>query len=292
MSCTHKENAVPPLKKVLALTLSYMVIEAVAGYYAGSLALLADAGHMLADSGALVLSLFASWLALQPASSQKTYGYYRVEILAALVNGLTLGLIAYFILSEALTRLWIPQPVMAPTVIWVALGGLLVNLMAVRWLHASQQCNLNVRGAYLHVLGDLLGSIGALVAGGLMWGFGWMWADSVVSIAISILILVSAARLTLEAVNVLLEGCPAHINVQEVKATLLKAPGVVSVHDLHVWTIASGKDALSAHVVVHPEAYTHDTLSALQHTLRHEFGLSHLTLQLEPPEFEEALVHF
>ncbi|MBX2860981.1 MAG: cation diffusion facilitator family transporter [Vampirovibrio sp.] len=301
MDCSHSHHApmvagdkatVNKLKLVLFLVAAYMVAEVIGGLLSGSLALLADAGHMISDVGAIGLALFAAWLASQPVSSQNTYGYHRIEILAALLNGVFLSLMSLWILYESFQRFWEPEAVEGGLMFWVALGGLLVNAASVWLLHRDKDQNLNVRGAYLHILGDLLGSVGAIIAAGLILQFGWTWADPVAGCLIAVLILFSAFRLIQEAVAVLLEGSPAHLDVGVIQETVLNLPGVQSVHDLHVWTIATQKEALSAHVTVDEAAFTPETITAIQHALKEQFGLSHVTIQIEPPGFEEDEIHF
>lgn len=279
------------LTVALALTTSYMLAEAIGGWYANSLALLADAGHMLSDSGALALSLFALWIARKPATPERTYGYHRTEILAALANGATLIAISLFIFVEAWERFREPQPVMGQTVMLIALGGLLVNLAGMWTLHGGRDDNLNVRGAWLHLLTDALGSVGAIAGGAMVWAFEWYWADPAVSVVIGLLVIYSSWALLRESVGVLLEGTPAHINLVEVRRAMLEVEGVSSVHDLHVWTISSGLDAMSGHVVVPDDDAERrgrgTILTELHHVLHERFGLHHMTIQVEPPEFGE-----
>jgi cobalt-zinc-cadmium efflux system protein len=277
-----------PLSITLALAATYMVAEVVGGFLANSLALLADAGHMLSDVGALALSLFAIWIAQKPATPQHTYGYYRTEILAALANGATLVAISLLIFVEAWERLGEPQPVAGRTVMLIAVGGLLVNLAGLWILHGGKDDSLNVRGAWLHLLTDALGSVGAIVGGALVWAYGWYWADPVVSVAIGLLVIYSAWHLLKESVSVLLEGTPAHIDLGAVRAAMAEVDGVEEVHDLHVWTITSGMDAMSGHVVVRDGGRPHEEVLGELHTVLHErFELHHMTIQIEPPGFPE-----
>jgi cobalt-zinc-cadmium efflux system protein len=276
---------------VLALVASYMVAEAVGGWLAGSLALLADAGHMLSDAAALALALFASWITTRPATPQRTFGYHRTEILAALANGVTLVAISLVIFVEAFERIRDPQPVQGALVMGIALGGLLVNGIGMWVLHGGRDDNLNVRGAWLHMLGDALGSVGAVVGGALVYFRGWTWVDPVVSVLIGLLVIYSSWGLLRESVSVLLEGTPSHIDLHEVRSAMLQVPDVEAVHDLHVWTITSGMEAMSGHVIVadpgerRPSA---DILADLHRMLHDRFGLHHLTIQLEPRGFSDA----
>src|SRR5690606_26250496 len=246
-------------RKRLALTFGlvtiYMVAEVIGGLLTNSLALLADAGHMLSDAAALALSLFAIWIAQKPATPKHTYGYYRTEILAALVNGATLVAIAIFIFVEAFQRFGEPPEVQGPLMMGVATGGLLINLLGLWILNSGRGESLNVQGAWLHVLTDALGSVGAMTAGGLIWAFGWQWADPVASVTIAMLVVYSAWALLKETVAVLMEGAPGHIGVDEVRGAVRGVPGVQAVHDLHVWTITSGMVAMSGHVVVGEEHF-------------------------------------
>jgi cobalt-zinc-cadmium efflux system protein len=265
---------------VLALTIAFMIVEAVGGYLSGSLALLADAGHMLTDAGALGLSLLSAWIALRPANARKTYGYQRWEILAALINGAALFAIAAWVILEAVHRIQHPQPIRAELFLVVAAGGLLVNLVSLFILHGIRQGNLNARGAYLHVLGDALGSVGALAAAGIILATGWTLADPIISIALALLILIGAWRLLRESTDILLEGVPAHVSMAEVQRRMVAVPGVAAVHDLHVWTVTSGMVAMSGHAIVpnldaHPEVL--DRIRSEMALL----GIAHVTIQLE-----------
>jgi len=259
-----------------------MIAEVVGGVLANSLALLADAGHMLADVAALGLSLFAAWIARRPPSSRRTYGYYRAEILAALANGAALGAIAVLIVVEALRRFASPLPVRPAVMIPVAVLGLLVNVAMLAVLRESRQANLNLRGAWLHVLTDALGSLQAVVAGVLIATLGWHWADPAVSLAIAGLVVYSAWGLVGEAVSVLMESAPGGIDVDQVREAMLQVPGVRGVHDLHVWSISSSFPALSAHVEAAEGAHA-EVLSRLRSLLETRFGITHSTIQVESP---------
>jgi cobalt-zinc-cadmium efflux system protein len=265
----------------LALTGTIAVAEAVGGYLTNSLALMADAGHMLTDISALGLSLLALWFAGKPADVKKTYGYYRMEILSALLNGVLLVGITVVILMEAWERFRAPAEVRLGPMAIVALIGLAANLGALAFLHRSH--SMNVRGAFLHVLGDALSSVGVLVGAGVMWLTGWYVVDPIISVLISVVIVVGALKLVRDAVDVLLEAVPAHVDMSVVKDLLLKVQGVRDVHDLHVWTIASGMYALSAHLVVRdPMVCNNDEiLSAVKHELFDRFGIDHTTIQIE-----------
>jgi cobalt-zinc-cadmium efflux system protein len=266
---------------VLVLTAIFMVVEAVGGWYSGSLALLADAGHMLSDVGALGLSLFAIWIARKPPNSKQTYGFHRTEILAALINGATLIAISIYIFVEAWHRLHEPVTVKAPLMMGVAVVGLAVNVLALFILQGGKSENLNVRGAWLHTLTDALGSVQAIVAGGLIWAFGWRLADPIASALIGLLVLYSSWSLVKETVGVLMESAPGHIDVDEVRQVLLGVAQVRDVHDLHVWTITSGRESLSAHVVMGEGQSPRSLLAEIKHALHERFGIYHVTIQVE-----------
>ncbi len=268
-----------------------MIAEALGGWLTNSLALLADAGHMLTDVAALSLTLFAIWFASRPATSKKTYGYYRLEILAAFVNGIALVLLSVWIIYEAFQRWSSPPQIKGFELTMIAMGGLIVNIIAAFLLHSDHKHDLNMRGAFLHVMGDLLGSVAAIIAGILILSFGWLWADAVCSVLISLIIIFGAWRLILESVNVLLEGTPSHINLGAVEEEILNTAGVGGVHDLHVWTISSGIEALSAHIT-HDESVIHsELLTAIRQKLHDGFGIDHLTIQMETLDLEAEAVY-
>jgi cobalt-zinc-cadmium efflux system protein len=274
---------------VLVLTVVYMLAEAIGGWLTNSLALLSDAGHMLTDVVALALALVAIWFSSRPATESKTYGYYRMEILAALANGAALLAISLFIFYQAFQRIREPEQVAGFDVLLIAAGGLIINAVSAWLLYSASEQNLNMRGAFLHVVSDALGSVGAIVAGILIWRWNWSIADPIVSVAVCMLILYSSWRLISESVNILLEGTPSHINVRSIVESIEQVPGVIDVHDLHVWTISSRKEALSAHVTIEPGASHKRTLEGLQRKLRTGFNIGHMTIQLETPDEAEAL---
>jgi len=258
-----------------------MIAEAVGGWLTNSLALIADAGHMLTDVAALILTLGAIWFGSRRATPKKTYGYYRLEILAAFVNGIALVLLSVWIGFEAFGRWRTPADVAGAEMSLIAVGGLMVNIIAAYLLHADHKHDLNMRGAFLHVMGDLLGSVMAIAAGVLIVVFGWVWADALGSLLISAIIIAGSWRLIIESVNVLLEGTPPHIDLDALEAEIVETDGVAGVHDLHVWTISSGIYALSAHIN-HDESVVHSELLASIRTKLHDrFGLDHLTIQME-----------
>ncbi|MEK6285052.1 MAG: cation diffusion facilitator family transporter [Acidobacteriota bacterium] len=283
---SHRSNR-RRLTAVLVLTFAYMLAEAIGGFLTNSLALLSDAGHMLADVASLVLALLALWFSARPTTAKKTYGYYRMEILAALANGSTLVVISLLIAYEAFHRIKSPEEVRGFEVTLIAIGGLVVNAVSAFILHSASEQNLNMRGAFLHVVGDALGSVGAIVAGVVIWQWGWALADPLISIAICLLIMYSSWQLIRESVNILLEGTPSHINIRAVAATMQQVSGVIDVHDLHVWTISSGMEALSAHVTIEPGVSHRAALEALQERLRSEFNIGHVTIQIVSPDEPE-----
>jgi len=274
---------------VLVLTAVFMVVEAVGGWVSGSLALLADAGHMLTDVGALALSLVTAWIAQRPADNTKTYGYLRWEILAALVNGAALFGIAAWIVIEAIQRIQEPEPIRTGLFLAVAAAGLGVNLLCLTLLRGSQHGSLNARGAYLHIMGDALGSVGALAAAAIIALTGWTLADPIVSILLSLLILVGAWRLLRESTDILLESVPGHVSIVEVQDRMLAVPGVSAVHDLHVWTVTTGMVAMSGHAVV-PDLKSHPGVLEEIRTEMCRLGIGHVTIQLEVADGCEELV--
>ena len=268
-----------------------MLAAAAGGWYTNSLALVADAGHMFTDVVAMGLTLTAAWLAERPATARKTYGYYRLEILAAFANGIILVLLSIWVVYEAVQRWRSPGvEILGGELTLIAVGGLVINLIAARLLSASHKDDLNLRGAWLHVMGDVLGSIAAIVTGVLILWKQLYWADAVSSILISVIIVYGSWRLIMESVNVLLEGTPRHIDLRSVESAILETEGVSGVHDLHVWTISSGIEALSAHIS-HADSVPHSQLLASVRTKLHDsFGIDHLTIQMETLELEtEAL---
>ncbi len=277
----HAPRGQRELLLVLLLSACTMVAELVGGLLTNSLALLADSGHMLSDVAALALSLFAAWIAARPPSARRTYGYYRAEILAALLNGALLVALAILIMVEAYRRLSQPPVVAGMPMMAVASGGLLVNALGLWILRAGRARSLNLHGAWLHVMSDALGSVGAVVAGFLVWRFGWTAADPLTSALIALLIVWSSLTLLRQSVNVLMEGTPHGIDLARVRRAMAGVRGVDAVHDLHVWSITTGMDALSAHVVATDPAGQKELLAELRATLEQGFGISHVTIQIE-----------
>jgi cobalt-zinc-cadmium efflux system protein len=270
------------LKFTLVLTGGYCLVEFIGGLLTHSLALLSDAGHMLSDVSAMGLSLFAAYIATLPVTSQKTFGYYRAEILAAFLNGLALWLVAGVIFREAYYRFFSPPEVHGYGMLFVAGVGLLVNLVTVWLLHDAQHSNLNIHGVFLHVLGDALGSVGAIFASIVILWTGWNWVDPLTSIAIGLLVLVSSFSLVRESVDILIQATPRHLDLAEIQAAIETVPGVARVHDLHVWTLTSGLFTLTAHVVVNGATDHHALLDSIEQRIQQRFAIDHTTIQLEP----------
>jgi cobalt-zinc-cadmium efflux system protein len=278
------------LRIALAITATFLLAEVAGGILSNSLALLADAGHMLTDVAALALSLFVAWFSRQPHDQRRTYGYLRWEILAAFLNGATLLLISAWISIEAVMRLRQPEAVESGLMLVVAIVGIVANIAAALVLHPASEASLNLRGAYLHVVGDLLGSVATVIAALLVRYTGWLVADPIASILMTLLIVRGAWRLVRESIDVLLESTPSHIAVGAVRRQLEAIPGIESVHDLHVWTVTSGVVAMSVHAIVRePERHQH----VLEHV--HDamllFGIQHVTVQLERREMYEREMH-
>jgi cobalt-zinc-cadmium efflux system protein len=265
----------------LALTASYTVVEVVGGVLAGSLALLADAVHMLSDNIALAAALIAAWLAAKPATSERTYGYKRAEVLAALANGVLLVALAIWIFVEAVMRLRDPGDPLGGWMLAIALVGLAVNVAAGLVLSRARDTSLNVEAAFRHVFADLLGSVGVAIAAVVILATGWVEADPLVGMLIGVLVLVSAWSILRDSTEILLESTPRGLDAEGLGRRLVGAPGVVEVHDLHVWTITSGFPALSAHVLVRPGEDCHGRRRELEQLLHDEFGIDHTTLQVD-----------
>ena len=284
VQCTHRAplraESRRRLSLVLGITAAVMVAEAVGGWLAHSLALLADAGHMLADVAALGLSLVVAHLAQRPATAERTFGLLRLEIVSALVNGAALLAISLGIALEAYHRFGAPQPVRGVLLLGVAAVSLVANAAGAAILHRGHRHSLNQRGAYLHVVGDVLGSAGALAAGAIILATGWVQADPLISVLIALLILGSAWRLVKESTAILLEAAPAHIALADVHDCIASIPGVASVHDLHVWTVTSGVIAMSGHLVVQNPGDNQRVLEAVQQRLG-GMGIGHVTVQME-----------
>lgn len=278
------------LRIALVLTATFLVAEVIGGIVSNSIALLADAGHMLTDVAALGLALFVAWFSRQPSSPQKTFGYLRWEILAAFVNGATLLLLSAWILWQAVIRLRAPEAVSGGLMLVVAVTGLVINIIAARVLVGSSSHNLNARGAYLHVLGDLLASVGTVVAAIVIHYTGWLVADPIASILTTVLIMRGAWQLVRESVDILLESTPAHIPMPAVRGQLEAIPGIESVHDLHVWAVTPQVVAMSAHCIVREPGQHQHVLGHIHDAMR-LFGIEHVTIQLERDEMHDRERH-
>lgn len=279
------------LALVCGMTAFYLVAEVVGGLLTRSLALLADAGHMLTDVAGLVLALFAIQFADRPATPERTYGYYRVEILAALTNAVVLIGISLYILYEAYKRILDPPEVASKAMLVVAAVGLVVNLIGISILRRGSDESLNVKGAYFEVLADMLTSIGVIIAAVIIWTTGWYYADPLISAGIGLLILPRTWVLLRDAVGVLLEGTPSDINLTAVRESVGRIEGVSDVHDLHLWSLTSGLNAMSVHVVLAEGASCDTVLGLVRQQATSEFKIAHVTVQVEPRGFQEIETH-
>ena len=275
------------LASALAITAIYFFAEVLGGLLTNSLALLSDAGHMFSDMAALSLSLFAFQIARRPATTKKTYGYHRLEILAALVNGLILWLVVGVIFNEAYRRFSDPPEVHSLGMLAVAAVGLMVNVAAGWILYGCDRGSLNLRGAFLHVVGDALGSVGAVIAALIMLLTGWYVADPLISFLIGLLILYTSWDLIRESLDILMQSVPRGIDVGEVQSAVEQISGVMKVHDLHVWSVTSGVFTLSAHAVIHQDRNPQAILDQIEEKLKSQFGIEHTTIQLETEDREE-----
>ena len=271
------------LVAAFVLISGFMCVEVIGGIVSGSLALLADAGHMLTDAASIALALAAMYFAERPHSVQRTFGYHRLEILAALVNALALWLIVAWVLFEAYDRFTSVTEIDGGLMLGIGVIGLCVNLGAAWILHRSSSHNVNIEGAFLHVIADLLGSVGVVISGILIWTLGWTLADPIASVIIAILILVSSWRLMKKVVHVLLEGTPEHVDVYQLCSKLEAVEGVTLVHDIHVWTLSAGNEALTAHILIDSDypGDAEDLRLRLRDIIYNDFGIGHITLQVE-----------
>lgn len=285
-SHTHNANK-KALKLSFFLIASYMIVEVIGGLATNSLALLSDAGHMLSDTVALGLSLLAMIWGERRATGAKTYGYKRFEVLAAFLNGLALLGISLYIFYEAFRRFSDPPSVMSTGMLTIAVIGLLVNIAAAYLLMRGDTSeNLNIRSAFLHVIGDLLGSVGAIVAAILIMVFGWDLADPIASVIVAALVLLSACRITRDSVHILMEGTPAGYDAEEIREELSRIPGVQNVHDLHIWSLSSDLPLLSSHLTLNEAVDGPAVLTQARHLLTEQFGILHITIQLDLPGFD------
>jgi len=272
----------------LALTTTFMAVEVIGGLWTGSLALIADAAHMLTDAGGLALALIAIRFAERPATPQKTYGYVRMEVLSALANAVVLLLLTIYIFYEAYQRFLNPPEILGGPMLAVAVVGLAVNLISMKLLSAGSSESLNVKGAYFEVLSDMLGSLGVIVAAAVVMLTGWTLADPIIGAGIGLFIIPRTWILLKQAIHILMEGTPPEIDIALLERKLLDIPGVIAVHDLHVWTITSGIDAMSCHLVVADMAQARAALVSGQEAMKAGFGLAHTTIQIEDEGLREA----
>lgn len=268
---------------VFGLTAFYLLAEVIAGFWTGSLALIADAGHMLTDAGGLALALFAISFSQKKATPEKTYGYYRAEILTALINAFVLFFISGFILYEAWQRFHHPPTILSLPMLIVAVVGLFINLVGMKLLSEGSKESLNVKGAYLEVLSDMLTSVGVIAAAAIMLATGWFWVDPLISAGIGLFIIPRTWSLLSESIHILMEGTPLHVDLKTLQKSMKLIEGVKEVHELHVWTLTSGMDSLSAHVVIESASQSEGNriLSELQEMIRTRFQIRHSTIQIE-----------
>jgi len=283
-------KSIKQLKRVIALTLLFMFIEGIGGYYTNSLALMSDSVHMLADTGALVLSLFAFYMSARPATDSRTYGFYRLEILAAFINGVFLVVLSLIIIWGAWVRYQEPMDIKSVEMFWISTLGLLFNLFGAWILTRGGSKNLNITGALFHVLGDALGAFGAMLAALMIYFWGWNHADAAVSVIIALIIIASSFRLILDTTHVIIEGAPHHLNTDHIRQAISKCGLVKEVHDLHVWSITSGMVSLSVHVVA-SEGSRHTILCEIRNMLKEKFQIEHVTIQIEDQSLKAAEPH-
>jgi cobalt-zinc-cadmium efflux system protein len=285
----RREGNRKSLTIALVITFGIMIVEATGGWMTNSLALLSDAGHMFSDVGSLTLSLAAIWLAAKPASANKSYGYHRFEILAALLNGLTLFIIALFIIWEAYSRFMEPPIVDSRLMMLIAFVGLVANLISA-WVLLKQgdvKDNINLRSAYLHVLGDAFGSVGAILAGVFMYQFGWYIADPIISVIVSLIILKGAWVVIRQSVHILMEGAPIKADIVEIRTVLSAIDGVINIHDIHAWAVTSGYEVFTCHMLMRKGVQSSNVLAQVVPLMEKQFGIRHITIQVEDENFNK-----
>ncbi len=288
----HRHHHIKTVSVVLVLTAIFMVIEILYGYWTNSLALMADGVHMLTDVASLGMTAFAFILSRRPATAQKTFGFYRAEIFAAFINSLLLSVVAIGLIYSAWERLGEPPEVEFKSMSVVATLGLLVNLVSGYWLHKGAKDNINLRGAFLHVMGDAVASVGTIAAAALMWWKGWMMADPLMSIGISVIIFFSAFRLMSETIHLILQGVPLHIDTATIEKELRGLSGVLDVHHLHVWGLSSDLVILTVHLVMAPESDGQKILTLAKKSLREQFHIDHTTIQIETQNLKDQEIGF
>jgi cobalt-zinc-cadmium efflux system protein len=289
-SCDHSHhrqhihahtNSSYAISKAILITAFFMGVELVGGWFSNSLALISDAAHMLIDIGAMLLSLFALWIARRPSTLTMSFGYHRAEVIGALLSGVLIWIISGSLIYEAVVRMQSPPEVKGPWVFIIAVIGLIANIASMKILHAEKHENLNIRAAYLHLFADLLGSIGAIIAGGILWVTDWRPIDPIITIFFAALMLFSSLSLVKEAIGVLMESTPQHVSPTKVYEDLLKLKGVREAHDLHIWTVSSGKLALSVHLISEEAEFV---LIHANQLLQEKYGIVHTTIQVEHPD--------
>ncbi|HLD99787.1 MAG TPA: cation diffusion facilitator family transporter [Bdellovibrionota bacterium] len=278
----HEGQAPSAIVAAMIVTIIFMLVEFVGGWIANSLSLISDASHMLIDVGALLLSLFAIWVARRPSTPTMSFGYHRAEILGALASGLVIWLIAGVLVYEAVIRISAPPEVQGKMVFIIATIGLVANLLSMRFLHSARHHNINVQAAYLHILSDSLGSVGAIIAGLVLWLTDWRLIDPIITIVFAFLMLASSWKLVKEAFSVLMESAPEGMDPEQVKRDLLNITGVQEVHDLHIWTVSTGRLALAVHMITRSKA--EPILNSANELLKNRYGILHTTIQVEDPE--------
>lgn len=277
---------------MLGLTVGFMLAEVAGAFITGSLALLSDAAHMFTDAAALAIALAAARISRRPANNRLSFGYHRFEIIAAAFNALLLFGVAVYILMEAWRRASEPADIAVEGMMAIAFVGLVVNLIGMRLLHAGKEHNLNMRGAYLEVWSDMLSSLGVIVGGIVMLATGWMWIDTLIALGIGLWIMPRTWKLLKASLHILLEGVPENIDIEKIRDDLEKIPGVLSIHDLHVWALSSGKPSLTVHVVVEPDAGSDEVLRQIREHLAQQFGITHSTVQCESQACEQVDADF
>jgi cobalt-zinc-cadmium efflux system protein len=287
-SAAVREGHQKKLVMALALTGSFMIAEVIGAWITGSLALLSDASHMFTDTAALAISLIALQIAKRPADQKRTFGYARLEILASTFNAVLLFLVAMYILYEAYQRFFMPAEIATGAMMWIAIAGLIVNLISMRLLASASNESLNVKGAYLEVWSDMLGSVGVIIAALIIRFTGWGWVDTIVAVAIGLWVLPRTWQLLRESLGILMEGVPRGLEVEAIESTILSVEGVTGVHDLHVWAVSSGSNVLTSHVVVRDSADADTVLAAVVDAVSSAFEIHHCTIQIERESFHES----
>ena len=288
-SAAVREGHQKKLVMALALTGSFMIAEVIGAWITGSLALLSDASHMFTDTAALAISLIALQIAKRPADQKRTFGYARLEILASTLNAVLLFLVAMYILYEAYQRFFMPTEIATGAMMWIAIAGLIINLISMRLLASASNESLNVKGAYLEVWSDMLGSLGVIIAALIIRFTGWTWVDTIVAVAIGLWVLPRTWQLLRESLGILMEGVPRGLDVAAIETTIRNVDGVTDVHDLHVWAVSSGSNVMTSHVVVGDTADGDAVLAGVVEAVSDAFEIHHCTIQIERAAFHESM---